>query len=153
VFTSCRFSDQLSCHFNHVQLTLNFIFKWNSLNSMTLMFHNTYACIQRRKRLPRAGFWHLWSMYDWRSISRRQLFSRVRLEFYISRRQLRQAKNVSWWLCFNGNRKTTAWQQFCDNRGGGQNVLKLPLAACTIPGYEINLRQCTTVNTTIWKQA
>jgi hypothetical protein len=37
--------------------------------------------------------------------------------------------------------------------GGGDFSVKLPPAACTIPGYEINLRQCTTVNTTIWKQA
>jgi hypothetical protein len=42
--------------------------------------------------------------------------------------------------------------------GGGGAVfvfLKLPPAACTIPGYEINLRQFVTVTavTSIWKHA
>jgi hypothetical protein len=75
----------------------------------------------------------------------------------LSWRQLRQAKHVSWRLCCNCNRKTTAWQQFCDNQGGGKGplwgtvfvFLKLPPAACMIPGYEINLRQCHDS----WKQA
>jgi hypothetical protein len=84
----------------------------------------------------------------------------------ISTRVATGEKRVVSRLCFNyGNRKTTACQQFCDNQGR-QKVpirrtvfafLKLQPAACTIPGYEINLRQCqpygNTTVTTIWKQA
>ena len=59
-------------------------------------------------------------------------------------------------LCFNGNRKNgsvaTVLRQSW-GRGGAKVTfegtvfvfLKLPPAACTIPGYEINLRQCRTV--------
>jgi hypothetical protein len=60
-------------------------------------------------------------------------------------------------MCCDGyvlTEKPTAWEQFCDNifiirgeqrsplEGSCMFVLKLAPAACTMPGYEINSRQC-----------
>jgi hypothetical protein len=66
----------------------------------------------------------------------------------LSRRQLRQAKNVSWRLCFNGTQNATVLRQ--SGGGGGRRSplgeLCLSFYNCrrmlVRSRYEINLRQC-----------
>jgi hypothetical protein len=95
-------------------------------------FHMVVNCRERVVTVVRVVFET--KMETWRKVlsqhagnSSRQLQQcrRDRLEFYLDNR-LKTCRDG--YFLFNGNRKTTAWQQFV--------FLKLPPAACTIPGYK-----------------